>query len=87
MFPLPKLRWGVAQQTHLGVNSPPTTTDPEPAKKLLLLAPPAPVERNYDFGERELLAVKLALEECWHWLEGTELPFIIWIDHKNIEYI
>ena len=44
-------------------------------------------ERNYDVGNRELLAVKLALEEWRHWLEGAELPFIFWTDHRNIEYI
>ncbi len=30
-------------------------------------------ERNYDIGNRELLAVKLALEEWRHWLEVTGL--------------
>lgn len=29
----------------------------------------SPAERNYDVGNRELLAIKLALEECRHWLE------------------
>lgn len=29
-----------------------------------------PAEQNYDVGNRELLAVKLALEEWRHWLEG-----------------
>lgn len=38
-------------------------------------------------GNRELLAVKLALEEWRHWLEGAELPFIVWTDHKNLAYI
>ncbi|KAL0198466.1 hypothetical protein M9458_007006, partial [Cirrhinus mrigala] len=44
-------------------------------------------ERNYDIGNRELLAVKLALEEWRHWLEGLGVPFIVWTDHKNLEYI
>ena len=44
-------------------------------------------ERNYDVGNRELLAVKMALEEWRHWLEGAEHPFIVWTDHKNLEYI
>ena len=44
-------------------------------------------ERNYDVANRELLAVKLALEEWRHWLEGAEHPFIVWTDHKNLEYI
>uniref|UniRef100_A0A3P8R7J1 Gypsy retrotransposon integrase-like protein 1 n=1 Tax=Astatotilapia calliptera TaxID=8154 RepID=A0A3P8R7J1_ASTCA len=46
-----------------------------------------PAERNYDIGDRELLAVKLALEEWRHWLEGTEQPFVIWTDHKNLLYL
>ncbi|XDV12910.1 hypothetical protein PO909_001459 [Leuciscus waleckii] len=44
-------------------------------------------ERNYNIGNRELLAVKLALEEWHHWLEGAGGPFIVWTDHKNLEYI
>ena len=47
----------------------------------------SPPERNYDVGNRELLAVKLALEEWRHWLEGAELPFVVWTDHKNLSYI
>lgn len=47
----------------------------------------SPAERNYDVGNRELLAVKLALEEWRHWLEGAEQPFLVWTDHKNLEYI
>ena len=46
-----------------------------------------PAERNYDIGNRELLAVKLALEEWRHWLEGAQQPFVVWTDHKNLEYI
>ncbi|KAF7656700.1 hypothetical protein LDENG_00037160 [Lucifuga dentata] len=46
-----------------------------------------PAEKNYDIGNWELLAVKLALEEWRHWLEGTKTPFMIWTDHKNLEYI
>ena len=47
----------------------------------------SPPERNYDVGNRELLAVKLALEEWRHWLEGAEHPFIVWTDHRNLAYI
>ncbi len=47
----------------------------------------SPAERNYDIGNRELLAVKLALEEWRHWLEGSGVQFIVWTDHKNLEYI
>ncbi|MPV02328.1 hypothetical protein FVA96_24335, partial [Escherichia coli] len=46
-----------------------------------------PAERNYDIGNRELLAVKAALEEWRHWLEGAKQPFLVWADHKNLEYI
>lgn len=46
-----------------------------------------PPERNYDVGNRELLAVVMALEEWRHWLEGAEHPFIVWTDHKNLAYI
>ena len=34
-------------------------------------------ERNYDVGNRELLAIKLAFEEWRHWLEGTRHPFLV----------
>lgn len=44
-------------------------------------------ERNYDVGNREPLAIKLALEEWRHWLEGAEQQFIVWTDHKNLSYI
>ncbi|KAI2644146.1 Transposon Tf2-6 polyprotein [Labeo rohita] len=47
----------------------------------------SPAERNYDIGNRELLAVRLALGEWRHWLEGAAQPFLVWTDHKNLEYI
>ena len=43
--------------------------------------------RRTDVGNRELLAVKVALEEWRHWLEGAEHPFLVWTDHKNLAYI
>lgn len=45
----------------------------------------SPTEQNYDVGNWELLAVKLALEE-WR-LDGAEKPFTIWMNHKNLVYI
>ncbi|KAI2645331.1 Transposon Tf2-6 polyprotein [Labeo rohita] len=45
----------------------------------------SPAERNYDVGNRELLAIKLALEEWRHWLEGSLHPFTILTDHRNLE--
>uniref|UniRef100_A0A3B3HRG1 Gypsy retrotransposon integrase-like protein 1 n=1 Tax=Oryzias latipes TaxID=8090 RepID=A0A3B3HRG1_ORYLA len=47
----------------------------------------SPAERNYDVGNRELLAIKLALDEWRHWLEGAVHPFIVWTDHKNLSYL
>lgn len=47
----------------------------------------SPAERNYDIGNRELLAVRLALGEWRHWLEGISIPFVVWTNHKNLEYI
>uniref|UniRef100_A0A3B3DGY8 Gypsy retrotransposon integrase-like protein 1 n=1 Tax=Oryzias melastigma TaxID=30732 RepID=A0A3B3DGY8_ORYME len=47
----------------------------------------SPAERNYDVGDRELLAIKLALEEWRHWLEGSSQPFIVFTDHRNLEYL
>ncbi|KAL0161463.1 hypothetical protein M9458_045188, partial [Cirrhinus mrigala] len=44
-------------------------------------------ERNYDIRNRELLAIKLALEEWRHWLEGAAHPFQVLTDHKNLQYL
>uniref|UniRef100_A0A8K9X5F7 Gypsy retrotransposon integrase-like protein 1 n=1 Tax=Oncorhynchus mykiss TaxID=8022 RepID=A0A8K9X5F7_ONCMY len=46
-----------------------------------------PAERNYDVGDRELLAMVKALKVWRHWLEGAKHPFLIWTDHRNLEYI
>lgn len=45
----------------------------------------SPAEQNYDVGNRELLAIKMALEEWHHWLEGSKQQFLVWTDHKNLE--
>jgi hypothetical protein len=47
----------------------------------------SPAERNDDVSDQELLAVKMALEEWRHWLEGAKDPFIILTDHRNLECI
>ncbi|KAG1952342.1 retrotransposable element [Pimephales promelas] len=44
-------------------------------------------ERNYDVGDRELLAMKAAFKEWRHWLEGATTPFTVLTDHKNLEYL
>ncbi|XP_028324820.1 uncharacterized protein LOC114476995 [Gouania willdenowi] len=36
-----------------------------------------PAEKNYDVGNRELLAVVVALKEWRHWLEGSVQPFMV----------
>lgn len=41
----------------------------------------------FDVGNRELLAVVLALQEWSHWLEGGTQPFIVLTDHKNLAYL
>ncbi len=41
----------------------------------------SPTEHNYDVGNHELLAIRLALGEWRHWLEGAAQPFIVWTDH------
>ncbi|MGL5934475.1 MAG: RNase H-like domain-containing protein, partial [Cetobacterium sp.] len=47
----------------------------------------SPAERNYDVGNRELLAIKSALEEWRHWLEGANHQFTVLTDHRNLEYL
>ncbi|KAL0152686.1 hypothetical protein M9458_052409 [Cirrhinus mrigala] len=47
----------------------------------------SPAEQNYDVGNRELLAIKLALDEWRHWLEGAQFPFTVITDHKNLQYL
>ncbi|KAL0171873.1 hypothetical protein M9458_032184, partial [Cirrhinus mrigala] len=47
----------------------------------------SPAETNYDIGNWELLAIKLALEEWRHWSEGAAHPFHVFTDHKNLQYL
>lgn len=44
-------------------------------------------EQNCNVGNRELLAIKMVLEEWQQWLEGTNTTFVIWTDHKNLAYL
>lgn len=46
-----------------------------------------PTEKNYDVGDRELLAMKATFEEWRHWLEGAKHPFVVLTDHKNLKYL
>ncbi|KAK3548864.1 hypothetical protein QTP70_021272 [Hemibagrus guttatus] len=43
-------------------------------------------ERNYDMGNRELLFIKVTLEEWRHWLEGARHAFLVLTDHRNLEF-
>lgn len=47
----------------------------------------SPTEWKYNVGNRELLAIKMALEEWRQWLEGAKHPFIVWTDHQNLAYL
>ncbi|CAJ0960809.1 unnamed protein product [Ranitomeya imitator] len=47
----------------------------------------SPAERNYDVGNRELLAMKWAFEEWPHWLEGAKNRIVVLTDHKNLIYL
>lgn len=42
-----------------------------------------PAKQNYAIRHRELLAIKLDLEEWRHWFEGAAHPFIILTAHKK----
>jgi hypothetical protein len=43
-------------------------------------------EYNYEIYDKELLAIIKCLEEWRPELQGTNEPFGILIDHKNLEY-
>ncbi|KAK3507763.1 hypothetical protein QTP70_000217 [Hemibagrus guttatus] len=47
----------------------------------------SPAEVSYDIGNRELLAIKLTLEDLRHWLEGAKHAFVVLTDHKKLEYL
>ena len=44
-------------------------------------------EKNYDIGNKELLAIKEAFSEWRHLLEGAKHPVTVLTDHKNLEFI
>ena len=43
-------------------------------------------ERNYEIHNKEMLAIIRGLEAWRHLLEGVQIKFEIWTDHKNLEY-
>jgi len=43
-------------------------------------------EKNYKIHDKEMLAVIRCLEVWRHFLEGAQIKFEVWSDHKNLEY-
>ena len=43
-------------------------------------------ERNYEIHDKKMLAIVRGLEAWRHLLEGAQIKFEIWTDHKNLEY-
>jgi hypothetical protein len=43
-------------------------------------------ELNYDTHDKELMAIYEAFKAWRHYLEGTEVPIDVVMDHKNLEY-
>jgi len=46
----------------------------------------SPAQRNYDTGDRELLAIVRALEEWRHYIQGSPHTTTIYSDHANLGY-
>lgn len=46
---------------------------------------PSSAEKNYEISDKELLAIKLALKEWSHWLEGAKHPFLVLTNHENLD--
>ncbi|KAK3565620.1 hypothetical protein QTP86_012943 [Hemibagrus guttatus] len=84
------LAWNPAASQAFDTLKTAFTTAPllvHPNPELPFIVELSPAEANYDIGNRELLAIKLALEEWRHWLEGAKHPFVVLTDHKNLEYL
>jgi len=43
-------------------------------------------EKNYEIHDKEMLVVIQCLEAWRHFLEGAQIRFEVWMDHKNLEY-
>jgi len=43
-------------------------------------------QRNYPIYDKELLSIKIALEQWRHFLEGARHPITIYTDHKNLTF-
>lgn len=71
-----------ASETWVGAMEPDLKCEPKSFSKNF-----SPAGRNYNIRNRELLAVKLALEMLHHWLEGPKHLFVIYTNPKNLEYL
>lgn len=47
----------------------------------------SPAERNYDVGDRELIAIKVALEEWRYLLEGAAHPILIYTQESGVSTV
>ncbi|CAJ0923136.1 unnamed protein product [Ranitomeya imitator] len=47
----------------------------------------SPAEKNYDVGNKELLAIIAAFKEWRHLLQGASQPIVVLMDHRNLEFI
>lgn len=74
-------RWTRRHRAHR------SSSDQKPHPYVFFSRRLSPTERNYDVGNRELLALVLALQEWPHRLEGSAQPFVVWTDHKNLTYL
>ena len=45
-----------------------------------------PAEINYDIYDKEMLAIVAALKEWEHMLKSCQEEFVVFTDHKNLEY-
>lgn len=55
-----------------------------PHYRIIISIPVSSADRNYNIGDWELLAIKVVLERCHHWLERAERQFIVWTDTKSL---
>ena len=46
----------------------------------------SPMEQNYEIYDQELLSVIRALQEWWHYIQGSPHETTIYSDHKNLTY-
>lgn len=46
----------------------------------------SPTERNYEIYDQELLGIIRALEEWWHYIQGSPHSTVVFSDHKNLTY-